>query len=302
MTPGALWKILATTNMMVVRFEGDGEPTCNPHFKELVKMCGDLGVRSAMTCNATLLNKEYVDYLAKYGMSRIHVSFDGAKKDTFEKQRLGADYEKVLYNCKLIAKSRIQLFMNVLLSSDEVVDQLPLYAKMAKDVGATGVHFMKYQAENLTQWRPPDLTRHVGAIKAFEIEAKRLGLLYVSTCREFPTYVGCDDPFVCPYILLNNDVYACSYMANLRRTEVYQSEVFPVPYLNYKMGNLEDSWMKDVWNNDLYKELRQTLNRKPDTLEISSSTLAYTKKRAAVSSRRFAYCSGCLCIWGESGI
>jgi MoaA/NifB/PqqE/SkfB family radical SAM enzyme len=42
LTPGMLWRILATTNMMVVRFEGDGEPTCNPHFKDLVKMCGDL--------------------------------------------------------------------------------------------------------------------------------------------------------------------------------------------------------------------------------------------------------------------
>jgi len=302
LTPGALWRILATTNMEVVRFEGDGEPTCNPHFRELVKMCSDLGIRSAMTCNGTLLNEEYVKYLEQHRMSRIHISFDGAEKDTFEKLRLGADFEKVLHNCKLIGDSKIQLFMNVLLSTDEVVDQLPKYAQMAKGAGATGVHFMKFQAETLDGFQGPDLSKHKGSFKAFQSEATRLGLMYVSTITEEPTFSECDDAFTCPYVLLNDDVYACSYMANLRRTEVYRGEVLQVPYKDYQMGNLKENWMKDIWFGDDWRKLRKHLNatRRPDTAWFPATIKVV--RDATNDGGRFYYCESCLCRWGESGI
>ena len=303
LTTGALWRILATTNMMVVRFEGDGEPTCNPHFKELVGMCSDMGVRSAMTCNGTLLNEDYVKFLEEHGMSRIHISFDGAEKETFEKLRLGADFDKVLFNCKLLGKSKIQLFMNVLLSTDEVVEQLPKYAQMTKGVGATGVHFMKFQAENLDGFQGPDLSKHRGSLTFFEREAKRLNLMYVSTITERPTFIGCDDGYMCPYVLLNNDVYVCSYMANLRRTEVYNGQVFEVPYKNYCVGNLQERWMKDIWFNGIYTKLRKVLRhtRKAIGYTTNPECLAEWKKNMN-DKDRFAYCNACVCRWGESGI
>lgn len=301
LTPGDLWRILATTNMMVMRFEGDGEPTCNPYFKELVKMCSDLKIRSAMTCNATLLNEDYVKYLADHGMSRIHVSFDGAQKDTFEKMRKGADFDKVLHNCRIIGKSKIQLFMNVLLSTDEIVEQLPQYAQLAYNAGATGVHFMKYQAENLNGFQGPDLLAHKGAMKAFEREAKALGLVYVSTITEQPTFTGCDDAYTCPYVLLNGDVYACSYMANLRRSEVYRGQVFKVPYRDYCMGNLKERWMKSIWYGQDWQDLRRLLRSSRYKFGTPIDSHALTKLKN-VYQDRFDHCLGCLCRWGESGI
>lgn len=300
--PGALWRMLATTSMMVVRFEGDGEPTCNPHFRELVKMCSDLGIRSAMTCNATLLNKEYIDYLEQHGMSRVHVSFDGAHKDTFEKARLGASFNEVKQNCKLLGESNIQLFMNVLLSSDQIVEELPEYVDLALEVGATGVHIMKYQAENLDRWLGPDLLQHKGALKAFEEKAKEKHLMYVSTVTEQPTFTGCDDGYMCPYVLLNGDVYSCSYMANLRRTEVYQGQVLKVPYQNYCMGNLNQNWMKEIWYGEAYKELRSFLRSTKEPIGTKTSPTDLLESRKVLHIGRFAYCSSCLCRWGESGI
>lgn len=303
LTPGAMWRILATTNMAVVRFEGDGEPTCNPYLKELVRMCSTLGVRSAMTCNGTLLDANYIKFLKEHGMARIHVSFDGAERATFEKLRAGADYAKVVYNCKLISASGIQLFMNTLLSTDEVVRELPKYAHMAKSIGATGVHFMKLQAEDLTSFQGPDLSKHAGSFKAFERTAAQLGLMFVSTITEQPTYTGCDDPFVCPYVLLNDDVYACSYLANLRRSEVYQGQVFQVPYKNYCMGNLREQWMKEIWYGQPYQELRALLRNTGaayHSLTIRPGELVEGKGH--VGQGRFDFCRTCLCLWGESGI
>ncbi len=301
LTVGALWRIIATTDMMVVRFEGDGEPTCNPYFKDLVTYCNKLGIRSAMTTNATLLDKEYINFLEGNGMTRIHVSFDGAERDTFEKARLGADYGRVLYNCKLIGRSKIQLFMSVLMSSDKIIDELPEYVTLAKDVGAVGILLMKLQRETL-EWDTPDWTRHKGVVKEFERKARGKGLIYVGTITEEPRFIGCEDSFVCPYVLLNDDVYACSYMANLRRTEVYLDRILPVPYLDYRMGNLNDNWMRDIWFSKDWKVLRETLIETRKVYldrKLSQEELLDLKLKA---EGRFGYCMGCPCRWGESGI
>jgi len=76
LTVGALWRIIATTPVIAIRFEGDGEPLANPHFKDLLRFCKQMGIESAMTTNGTLLNEGSVQFLQEHGMIRVHVSFD----------------------------------------------------------------------------------------------------------------------------------------------------------------------------------------------------------------------------------
>jgi MoaA/NifB/PqqE/SkfB family radical SAM enzyme len=257
-----------------------------------------------MTCNGTLLNEEYVKFLEANGMTRIHISFDGAKKDTYEKMRLGADFDKVLHNCELIGKSKIQLFMNVLLTNKEIIEQMSDYIDLAANVGATGVHAMKYQAETLTGFQAPDLRPYKGLFGEFGRKARTKGMMYVGTVTENPTYIGCDDPFICPYVLLNGDVYPCSYMANLRRSEVVRGKQYTTPYQNYRVGNLNDNWMKEIWYGEVFSELRQQLksNSYPKGWQLTPDALLSYKDTLVQKEERFAYCNGCACLWGESGL
>lgn len=275
----------------------------NPHFESLLRFCKRMGIKSMTTSNGTLLNEEWVKFLEESGMRRIHISFDGATKDTYERVKVGADYEKTLYNCGLLGKSKIQLYMNVVLFSDEIVEELPRYVELAKKVGATGIHYMKMQQDNLGFGSPPNLSLHRDTIRMFNELTKGIGLHIAGTCRDVPTFTACYDPFINPFVLLNNDVYACTYMANLRRFEVYQGETIPVPYRDYKMGNLEDNWMKDIWRNDAYQELRQILKltRKQEGYTTDPETLLEVKKEM-LDKERFSYCNACLCRWGESGL
>ncbi len=257
-----------------------------------------------MTTNGTLLDEEWVKFLEGSGMTRIHISFDGATKDTYEKTKVGADYEKVLYNCRLIGGSKIQLFMNVVLFSDEIVDELPAYVELSKEVGATGIHYMKMQQDSLSFGNPPDLSLHEVTIKKFNELTRKSGLLVVGTCTDEPTFVPCYDPFINPFVLLNNDVYACTYLANLRRYEVYQNELFEVPYQNYRMGNLEDSWMRDIWFGPGYDHLRKRLkeNRRTFSGVKAPPEVILRGKKETARTNRFSFCDFCLCQWGESGL
>jgi MoaA/NifB/PqqE/SkfB family radical SAM enzyme len=304
LTVEALRRIVTTTNISYVRFEGDGEPLCNPHFKDLMRFCKKMGIKSMMTSNGTLLNESWVEFLQENGMTRIHVSFDGATEGTYERTKVGADYAKVLYNCKLVGDSKIQLFMNVVLFSNEVVDELPRYVELSKKVGATGIHYMKMQQDSLDFGRPPNLRLHRDTIKKFNELTRRSNLLVVGTCTDGPAFVPCYDPFTNPFVLLNNDVYACTYLANLRRFEVYQGKLLSVPYQNYKMGNLEDSWMRDIWFGPDYAHLRERLkrNRRAFSGVKTAPEVILRGKRETARTNRFSFCDFCLCQWGQSGL
>jgi MoaA/NifB/PqqE/SkfB family radical SAM enzyme len=304
LTVEALARIVETVPIKIVRFEGDGEPLCNPYFGDLVRFCERRGIRSAMTTNATLLTEEYVEFLERSGMVRVHVSFDGTTKETFERARAGAKYEEVLRNCELLGKSRIQLFMSILLSSDGIVKELLDYARLAREVGATGVHVMKLQAENLNFGKSPDPVRYKGLLEEFKEEARRHGLVFVSTINDMPTFIECEDPYVCPYVILGGDVYPCSYMANLRESEVYLDREFLVPSRDYKMGNLYSfgTTLRDIWKGESYRKLRQVLaESRPSKNKLQPEELLELREQTQ-GKGRFAYCYSCLCRWGESGL
>ena len=262
-----------------------------------------MGIRSMMTSNGTLLDQEYIKVLEENGMTRIHISFDGTTKETYEKIKVGADYNKVLHNCKLIGESKIQLFMSVVLFSDEVVEQLPDYVEQARKVGATGIHYMKMQQESLSFGSPPDLKIHKGALRKFRDLAKQKGLLVVGTCTEEPSFTPCYDPFIQPYVLLSNDVYGCTYLANLRRQEVYLGKELRVPYQHYNMGNLEEHTMREIWFGPKYQALRKKLRetRYPKGWPLTEEALLRIKEKEQ-DSQDFSYCKGCLARWGESGL
>jgi MoaA/NifB/PqqE/SkfB family radical SAM enzyme len=252
-----------------------------------------------MTCNGTLLDKEYVKWLESMGMKRIHISFDGTTKETLEKYRVGAKYEQVLDVCKAIGESKIQLFMNCLPWNQDILDEVEEYPKLAKEVGASGLLFMKFQTDTLNFYEGPlDLSRMV---KVREI-ARELDLIVLGVYSDLPYFQECEDAYVCPYITLGGNVYPCSYMANMRTTEIYYGTEFSVPSPNYIMGNLNENWMGDIWRNEAYRELRDSLKlSRPKTKTLSKEYLSELKNQME-NEGRFAYCYSCLCRWGESGL
>jgi radical SAM protein with 4Fe4S-binding SPASM domain len=57
---------------------------------------------SVLITNGTLLNETNISKLIEAGLGRLFISFDGARKETFEEIRKGANFEKIISNIKLI--------------------------------------------------------------------------------------------------------------------------------------------------------------------------------------------------------
>jgi len=287
--------------MKVIAFAGDGEPLCNPYFRDLLEFCRSRRIRPIVCTNTTLIDEHWIKWLEESGTFRMHVSVDGAKKETYENLRVGADFDKVVYACKLFGKSKMQLILSCVLSSDEVVEELPAYIELAKSVNALGINFMKFQADSTTFGNPPNWNLHKGVLEKVKREAASRNLILAGALSNQPGFVECTDSYMCPSINLGGDVYACSYMANLRQSEVYLGQVIPVDCKSYCVGNVNKQNLGVIWKNDSCKELRAFLKgtRRPTGTQISPEDLLSMKLNLV---GKFDYCKSCLCRWSEAGL
>lgn len=84
-----------------VAFAGFGEPLMHPRFVEMVQLAHDRGLRTEVTTNALLIDREKAAQLLDAGLDQLVVSIDGASAEAFTDVRTGASLSKVVENIQL---------------------------------------------------------------------------------------------------------------------------------------------------------------------------------------------------------
>jgi radical SAM protein with 4Fe4S-binding SPASM domain len=117
---------------------------------------------SVLITNGTLLNEVNISKIIEAGLGRLMISFDGAKKETFEKIRRGADFEKIISNIELINNLKENLssprpevcFSTTLMRSN--IEEFPLIVQLAYQLKINIISckpvqilFPEMEAENL---------------------------------------------------------------------------------------------------------------------------------------------------------
>jgi radical SAM protein with 4Fe4S-binding SPASM domain len=75
-----------------------GEPLLHSQIIQMIKLAKKFNIKTTIHSNAVLLNKEISTNLIKSGLNTISFSFDGYTKSTYEKNRIGSNFENVLNN------------------------------------------------------------------------------------------------------------------------------------------------------------------------------------------------------------
>lgn len=97
----------AKYNLPSIKLNYRGEPLLHPKIVDMVKYAKKKGILEVQfNTNGTLLNEEKINELIDAGLDRIIFSFDGATKETYEKIRIGSNYESVVNNIKTLVKLR----------------------------------------------------------------------------------------------------------------------------------------------------------------------------------------------------
>ena len=114
---------------------GIGEPMIHPKIFEMISITRDAGIRTGMSTNATLLDDRRADMLLDAGLDYVIFAFDGATKETYEKYRTGATFEKTRENIlnfllkKLQRKSSIYVVLQMVLLKDNT-REIDAYRKL----------------------------------------------------------------------------------------------------------------------------------------------------------------------------
>ena len=90
-------------HMMLI---GLGEPFMDPHIFERIEYCHRHSISALLSTNGTFLDERNAGRILDSPLDQITLSFDGARKETFEFYRKGANFEKVRDNFVRFARMK----------------------------------------------------------------------------------------------------------------------------------------------------------------------------------------------------
>lgn len=200
---------------------GIGEPMIHPRIFDMIRVTRDAGVRTGMSTNATLLDDERAEMMLDSGLDYVILAFDGASKETYEKYRTGADFDKTRENIlnflrkKLERKSPIFTVLQMVLLRDNQVE-VDAYRRLWDIQGVDEVRFKRDEVQ---------------------IDGSRSDDSRLEGQRRNPCHLLWRGPL---YVRYDGKAFPCCYM--------YDEE---------PIGDLREQSVMEVWNSSAMVGLRE---------------------------------------------
>jgi len=99
-----------------------GESLFHKRIIDMIVLAREAGLKTRLHTNATIMNKDMSRELLRSGLDLISFSFDGFEKETYEKLRVNANYEKTLNNILNFLHLKQKLRLNKPYTIFQVID------------------------------------------------------------------------------------------------------------------------------------------------------------------------------------
>lgn len=206
-----------------------GESFLHPEFFQMIKYASSSNIKVLLNTNATLLDKKFAHLLLDSGVSNINFAFDGFNKDTYEKARVGANFEKTLDNIFYFLKLRNQ---NKKKTPYTVLSVLKLGVGHCSDKEKES--FLNSFDGLIDEIRLREVSSWGSTFKDCDrFSYKRYNVLWPPCSRLWST--------IC--IAWNGDVIPCVYNLNHE----------------YVLGNIKENRLLDIWNSQRLVQLRKAM-------------------------------------------
>jgi len=278
-----------------VDFTGGGEPLLQPKLEEWIAEAQKAGCETGFLSNGLLLKKDRLKRILDAGVDWICISMDGATADTYNKIRIGSDFERVCANVGNIAELRTgktpKTMINFVLmhfNFHQVEDIL----RLALRLGIDQVNFKQCDVirgdagKNLGLFGPKE-TREIRQIKKSLDKAKRLARKLRIQTTSFPftpqEQPVCDqDPRDSMFIRYDGTAAPCINLAIGGPTTFLGQDVI-MPSVHY--GRLPEMDLMELWQSESCKFYRQQFERR---VEKHDGTIVDLLVRSAGSNRERA--------------
>lgn len=215
-----------------------GEPLLHPEFTEWMALIREkTSARIQLATNGLLLSPSLSRSLLDLGLDFISFSLDALRKETYEKIRLGGDFETAMENAHTFLKMR---------KARKNCGTVVQVSATETSLNAQEIHeFIRY-------WRP--LVDRVRIYPRHSENGRFGSLAHPEPCRSGASREPCRKPFTELVIYANGHVALCNH--DWDRDALDQ------------IGSIADATIAKIWNNPMYKEIRRIhLNRRWQELQ-----------------------------------
>ncbi|MBX2888414.1 MAG: SPASM domain-containing protein [Ferruginibacter sp.] len=235
-------------------FYFQGEPYLNPNFLDMVKYATAKKMYTATSTNAHYLTDEMARRTVESGLNRLIISIDGTTQEVYEKYRRGGNLQKVIEGSKNIVKWKRVLksktpfiifqFLVVRHNEHQIDDVKALAAK----IGVDQVRFKTAQVYD------------------YENDPNQL----IPQNERYSRYKKTRDGHHIPKQKMANH---CWKMWNAN-VITFDGRVVPCCFdkdAKHKMGDLNESSFREIWNGKAYQRFRNALWRGRKNIDICAN-------------------------------
>lgn len=242
---------------------GVGESLLNRDFLRMVEYAKSKRVHVKLFDNATLITREVAEKMVSLGMDEIFISLDGGTPETFERIRVGANFEEVVENTRTlmrIKREKRRRTPEVVIITTAMKESFREVPKLVELAHSLGIGFVVVQGLQLFERGMARKDQLINALEPEDVievvdRSKRLGDALGVTV-EFagirPKPQPCFWPWVGCFVTYDGEVAPCC-MINQRtdREDVLKKIGF---------GNMLEEGFDDIWNNERARDFRFRLS------------------------------------------
>jgi len=238
------------SHLLYLTFYFQGEPYLHPQFTELVKHASENKIYTATSTNAHYLDENNARKTIESGLKRLIISIDGTTQETYESYRIGGKLEKVLEGTRNMVRLKKELksttphliFQFLVVKPNE--HQIEKVKEMAQEIGVNEVQF-----------------------KTAQIYDYESGSDLIPANDKFSRYKKTDSG---KYQLKSELPNQCWKMWH-SNVITWDGKAVPCCFdkdANHILGDLNKESLKDIWNNNKYKNFRKSLHNSRAQIDI----------------------------------
>jgi MoaA/NifB/PqqE/SkfB family radical SAM enzyme len=277
-------------NLHWINLTGEGTAILNPDFTEMVKEVKRRGIYLDFSHDFVKLDTFLALRWIMCGVDRIYWSFDGCTKETYEKIRLGANFDKVCENIKIFVELKKRMKSPI----PEICFRFAFFKDNINEVTMIPSFLYNLVDGNVKDYGDEPSINIVALLefketKGWEREIPNAIIQKVNKeCKELgfkvywshTTHIEEEKPPLdyCtfwsePYIMITGHVVPCCAVLMSNNRPNLERMAF---------GNINEQTLKDIWNNPYYKSFRkQVVNPHTAVPEVCMGCRVFNTKTRA---------------------
>ncbi len=257
---------------------GLGENMLNPDILKIFKYAREKKAEIKFVDNFTLIDEKIARELIKMKIKTIQFSLDGATKKTYEKIRIGAEWETVTNNIKKFIelkkemKSKRPVIVATFVIMKQNYKELPAYVELMHqwDIEEILLHTVLAFDESKKELLTPDYEsdNYIKTMKKSKELANKYGIIFRIPVPQKPQPIeNCQFPWYNIFVSSEGNVFPCCHSVFPREEKA-----------KICMGNLLKKNFNNIWNSKKYKKFRKEM-KNGEVPDLCSLCLVYKGKK-----------------------